>query len=642
MCGITGALWSQPGSAISQPTLLRMTEAIRHRGPDDSRLHIEVDRYDGEGRAASVALGFRRLSIIDLEGAKQPMANEDRSVWLVFNGEIYNFRALRKRLEGSGHRFASDGDGETILHLYEDLGTDCFKHLNGMFAIAIWDSRLSQLVLARDRVGKKPLYYAHQADRLMFASELKCFAEVPGFKPQIDAAAIDEFLTFQYIPHPRTIWQGVLKLPPGHSATFRNGQLRVDRYWDFDPAYEAQISAQDAVARVRDLFEDSVAIRMRSDVPLGAFLSGGIDSSLTVALAQSHSDQPLRTFSIGFPDKDFDETEYAAQVAEFVGTHHTRFEVTPDCIGIIDQLAWHYDEPFGDSSAVPTWYLAKLTRGEVTVALSGDGGDELFAGYDRYRALWLTRIIQKWLPLHRFPGISLAQRLPDSSRQRSPLRRLKRFLETLDQPPARRYMSWLQIFPEPLRASLYREEFVRQLPGEDPFEFLRQAWDRSGDRDVVTKASLADLLTYLPCDLMNKVDIASMAHGLEVRCPMLDYRLIELAASLPVAMKFHGQRGKRILQDAFPRRIPAHIWTRRKMGFGVPLAGWFRGELQPLVHDLLLAPDARIHEFFRPEAIRNLVREHTSHRHNHCYRLWNLLMLEKWMRTWLSPSKHIE
>lgn len=634
MCGITGALWNDAAAAIDLPTLQRMTDAISHRGPDDCHSHVELDRRDGEGRLANVALGFRRLSIIDVAGARQPLCNEDGTLWLVFNGEIYNFRELRRRLEGAGHRFATEGDGEAILHLYEDLGTECFQQLNGMFALAIWDSRRHQLVLARDRLGKKPLYFTQQRGRLLFASELKCFAQVPGFQPEIDPGAIDEFLTYQYIPHPGTIWKGVHKLSPGHFATFRNGQLRVQRYWNYDPTYEAQLSRADAIAKVRELLEDSVRIRLQSDVPLGAFLSGGIDSSLIVALAQRNLDRPIRTFSIGFPDKDFDETQYAAEVARFLGTDHTRFEVAPDGVAIIDKLVWHYDEPFGDSSAVPTWYLSELTRGEVTVALSGDGGDELFAGYDRYRALWLSRMIQTTLPLHRLPGISLVQRLPDSSRQRSLIRRGKRFLESYGEEPARRYLSWLQIFPESLRAGLYRDEFVERLPGTDPFEFLQRAWERSGDRDVVTKASLADLETYLPCDLMTKVDIASMAHGLEVRSPMLDYRLVELAASLPVGLKFRGGRGKRILRDAFGERIPATVWTRPKMGFGVPIAGWLRGQLNPMLHDLLLAPGARIHEFFQLPALERLVSQHETMRHNHGYRLWNLLILEKWLRQW--------
>ncbi len=632
MCGIAGAVWSRPESAIDEAVLQRMTDAIRHRGPDDGHTHWDRDHQDGEGRRYHCAMGFRRLSILDVAGARQPLSNEDASIWLVFNGEIYNYQSLRARLEGSGHRFSTAGDGETIVHLYEELGTDCFAQLNGMFAVAIWDRRRSRLVLARDRLGKKPLYYVQHDDRLLYASELKCFAGVPGFQPEIDPRAIDDFLTYQYIPHPRTIWKNVYKLPPGHFAIFQNGQLTTQRYWDFDPAYQADLSHAEATEKVRELLDDAVRIRLQSDVPLGAFLSGGIDSSLIVALAQQHSAQPIRTFSIGFPDKDFDETGYAADVARYVGTQHTRFEVTPDAVAIIDKLAWHYDEPFGDSSAVPTWYLCEQTRRQVTVALAGDGGDELFAGYERYRALWLSQQLQKYFPIHRLPGISLLQRLPDSNRQRSLIRRGKRFLEAMGDSPARRYMTWLQIFPESLRAGMYTPDFMQQLPDEDPFEFLETAWNAVGKRDLVSKASLADLQTYLPCDLLTKVDIASMAHSLEVRAPLLDYRLVELAASLPVQFKFRGRRGKLILHDAFAGKIPDNTWTRSKMGFGVPIANWFRGQLNPMLHQLLLGNDARIHQFFLPDAVRTLVSEHESMRHNHCYRLWSLLMLEKWLR----------
>jgi len=633
MCGITGAVWGKSATAIDLPTLERMSDALRHRGPDDRHTYLH-HYHDGEGRPTGVGLGFRRLSIIDVEGARQPMTNEDESIWMVFNGEIYNFQELRKRLEGGGHRFATHGDGEAILHLYEDIGTDCFSQLNGMFAIAIWDSKRSRLVLARDRLGKKPLYYTVHDSRLLFASELKSFAEVPGWKPEMDPSSIDDFMTYQYVPHPKTIWKNVYKLPPGHFAIFEKGRVTAHRYWNFDPSVEHPFTQAQAIAKLRELLTDSVAKRLQSDVPLGAFLSGGIDSSLVVALAQRQRDTPLRTFTIGFPDKDFDESVYAAEVAKFVGTDHTRFEVVPDSVHIIDKLVWHYDEPFGDSSAVPTWYLSELTRSQVTVALSGDGGDELFAGYDRYRALWLSRLIQRAFPIQYIPGISLIQKLPDSSAQRSLIRRGKRFFEALGQEPARRYMNWLQIFPESLRAELYTEGFMKQLSGEDPFEFLNRAWVRSGGRDVVTKASLADLETYLPCDLLTKVDIASMAHGLEVRQPMLDYRLVEFASSLPVKMKFRGRQGKLILKEAFGSLVPQTVWTRRKMGFGVPIAGWFRGPLKPMVHDLLLSPSARINAFFRPETVAKLVSQHEAMVQNHAYRLWNLLVLEKWMRRW--------
>ncbi|WP_164102299.1 asparagine synthase (glutamine-hydrolyzing) [Candidatus Laterigemmans baculatus] len=634
MCGITGAVWTSPERAIAREVLDRMTEAVRHRGPDDARSHLETLRHQAAGDVPGVALGFRRLSIIDLAGAPQPMCNEDGSIWLVFNGEIYNFHELRQRLEGNGHRFSTDGDGETILHLYEDLGTDCFAHLNGMFAVGIWDRNRRRLVLARDRAGQKPLYYAEQPERLLFGSELKCLAEVQDLPREIDPSAIDDYLTYQYVPHPKTIWKGIRKLPPGHLAVYEQGRLRVERYWDCDFSREVPISRAAAAERLRELFEDSIRLRLQADVPLGAFLSGGIDSSLVCAIAQGQRAEPVRTFSIGFPVKDFDETRYAQLVADALGTEHQRFEVTPNAVDVLDRLVWHYDEPFGDSSAIPTWYLSELTSRHVTVALSGDGGDELFAGYDRYRALWLARQLDRVLPSRRILGAEWIQRLPDSNRQRSLVRRGKRFLQALSQPTARRYMNWIQIFPERLRAEIYSEAMVAALPGDDPFEFFHQAWKRVGERDVVSRASLADLQTYLPGDLMTKVDIASMAHGLEVRQPMLDYRIIEFAASLPVGLKFRGGRGKLLLRDAFADRIPQAIWKRPKMGFGVPIADWFRGPLRPLTHDLLLSPEARSGTYLRREVVERLVSEHETGRVNHCYRLWNLLVLEKWLRRW--------
>ncbi len=641
MCGITGGVWNHPEKAIDAERLRAMTDVIRHRGPDDEGFYSDVLHRDPAGDVPGVALGFRRLSIIDLAGARQPLCNEDQTKWMVFNGEVYNYCTLRRRLEGSGHRFRTDGDGETILHLYEDLGTECFSHLNGMFAVAIWDATRRRLVLARDRLGQKPLYYTVHNGRLLFGSELKCLAQVPGVLETIDPAAVDEFLTYQYVPHPNTIWKGVYKLPPGHVAVFQDREIKIESYWDFHPEREQPISKADAVERLRELLGDSVRLRLQADVPLGAFLSGGIDSSLMVALAQQQRSDPIRTFSIGFPNKDFDETHYAQAVADHLHTQHTRFEVTPHGVDIIDKLVWHYDEPFGDSSAIPTWYLSELTRREVTVALSGDGGDELFAGYERYRALWLSRKINQCFPIHKLPGIGLIQRLPDSSRRRSIVRRGKRFLEAINQSASRRYLNWLQIFPESLRAELYADDFVKQLPGDDPFEFLEAAWQRSPGRDVVTRASMADLLTYIPCDLMTKVDIASMAHGLEVRQPMLDYRVVEFAASLPVQLKFRGRRGKLLLRDAFGKQIPSQIWTRSKMGFGVPISAWFRDELKPMVHDLLLDSNARCLRFFRPEVVRELVMQHETNQQNHAYRLWNLLILEKWLRRWADeqPNK---
>ncbi|MFO1065851.1 MAG: asparagine synthase (glutamine-hydrolyzing) [Pirellulales bacterium] len=634
MCGITGAMWFDESSAVSSLTLDGMTDSIAHRGPDDRGIYRSELIRDPGGLVPGIGLGFRRLAIIDLAGGHQPMSNEDESIWMVFNGEIYNYRELRHRLEGSGHKFRTDSDTETIVHLYEDEGLGCFELLNGMFAIAIWDSRRREMILARDRLGKKPLYYQLADDQLLFGSELKTMAASPSFRKELSPGAIDEFLTFQYIPHPATIYKHSRKLPPGHLAVIKDAKLRIQKYWNVDLSHEIEISEREAAAKVDELLTDAVRLRLRSDVPLGAFLSGGIDSSLITMLSQSQLDSPLHTFSIGFSVADFDETAYARQVAAWVKTDHHEFKVTPDAVSILDQLTWHYDEPFGDSSAIPTWHLSEMTRKHVTVALSGDGGDELFAGYERYKALQLSRQLEKVLPLGSMLGGKFVQSLPHSNRQRSFIRRLQRFGAALNEPVVRRYMNWLQIFPERMRADLYTDDFVASLPESDPFEFIEGAWRESRQRDLI-QASLTDLTTYLPCDLMTKVDIASMAHGLECRQPFLDYRLVEFAASLPAKWKMRWGKGKRLLRTAFDRRLPRQIWERKKMGFGVPLGVWFRNELKELTQTRLLGDDARCSSYFRRETLARLIDEHVSGRINHSYRLWNLLMLESWLRRWV-------
>jgi len=635
VCGITGAIWTDPRLAIDQRVLQRMTDVLRHRGPDDDGFHCCQQRWEPpQGTLPGVAFGFRRLSIIDVAGGHQPMSNEDGTVWIVFNGEIYNFPELRRRLEGRSHRFATRSDTETIVHLYEDEGVECFQHLNGMFAVAVWDAGRRQLVLARDRLGKKPLVYRHERGRLSFASELKSLLEIPGVPRDVDPSALDEYLTYQYVPHPKTIFRGLCKVPPGHYAVYRDDQVQVRPYWEPDFNAEVRISEAEAIERLRETLESSVVMRLQSEVPLGAFLSGGVDSSLIVALAQRNTNRPLRTFSIGFPIAEYDETRYARMVAKHLGTEHHEFQVTPDGVQILPQLVWHYDEPFADSSAIPTWYVSQLTRQHVTVALSGDGGDELFAGYPRYRAVDLAARFDRLWPLRAVFGAAFWQRLPSSSRQKSTLRRIKRFCEVLRTPPHRRYLDWVGIFNEAGRAGLYRDEFLAALSDADPALFLQAALQRASARDPVTAFSLADLVTYLPCDLMTKVDIASMAHSLECRQPFLDYRLVELAASFPAAWKFRRGHGKRILRRAFGDLLPCEVWTRRKMGFGVPLDHWFRDELRPLTHDVLLNASARCHEYFRPDVIRRMVEDHELGRFNHCYRLWTLLMLELWLQRW--------
>ena len=636
MCGIAGGIWSYDAQGLTRDDLGRMTDAIAHRGPDDQG-HLFIPPRPNpsilNGRPSpGVALGFRRLSIIDLVTGHQPLGNEDGSIQIVFNGEIYNYQQIRHRLEGSAHRFRTQSDTETIVHLYEDLGLDCFKHLNGMFALAIWDGPNNRLVLARDRMGKKPLYYAVSNGRLVFASELKSLMTLPGISKEIDPGSIDLYLTYQYIPHPHSIYKGIHKLPPGHSAVFENGQLTIQKYWSVDWSNEIAIDQKSASAQLRTMLADAIRIRLRSDVPLGAFLSGGIDSSLVVAIAQQQLDTPVQTFSIGFSEADFDETHYAKMVADHVGTKHERFEVTPDAMDILDRLVKQYDEPFSDSSAVPTWYLCEMTRRHVTVALSGDGGDELFGGYERYRALKLSGQLQSWLPISWLNQSWIIKRLPDSSARRSLLRRIRRFCEALGQPPIERYMNWIQIFGEASRLDLYQESFIEQLPDRNPVSFLASAWRNAGKRDLLSCASTADLQTYMPCDLMTKVDIASMAHSLEARQPLLDYRLVEWAASLPTQLKLRGRQGKRLLMDTYYDLLPKAIWHRPKMGFGVPIAKWFRTSLRDRTYDALLGSDAKCHEYFRRDAVAALVDEHMTGRGNQAYRLWNLLFLELWLR----------
>ena len=585
-----------------------------------------------------MALGFRRLSIIDLAGGHQPMCNEDESVWMVFNGEIYNYRDLRRRLEGAGHQFKTESDTECIIHLYEDEGPECFTHLNGMFAVAIWDSRNRRLVLGRDRLGKKPLVYRHEPGRLLFASELKSLLSLPGLPREVDPAAVDEYLTYQYVPHPNCILKGYRKLPPGHFAQWHEGKLEVKPYWRPDFAQEINITEKDAAERLRELLESAVTMRMRSDVPLGAFLSGGVDSSLIVALMQKNSAEPVKTFSIGFPVAEFDETKYARKVAEHLKTDHHELQVTPDAVSILPKLAWHYDEPFADSSAIPTWYVSQMTREHVTVSLSGDGGDELFAGYPRYRAAAIAGMFDYLGPVRSLLAARFWQRLPASSRQKSRLRQFKRFSEALSLSPARRYLDWISIFNETRRAAMYSDVFRAELPDSDPFVFLNSAWKKMKGRDAVTTASLTDLITYLPCDLMTKVDIASMAHSLECRAPFLDYRVVEWAASLPCRLKYRGGKGKRLLRAALGDLLPKEIWTRKKMGFGVPLDHWFRNELKPLTHDLLLSADTKSSRFFRREAVKSLVEQHEKQQFDHSARLWALVMLEMWLREWGFPA----
>jgi asparagine synthase (glutamine-hydrolysing) len=637
VCGICGVVSADRDGALAPELVRAMSDRLFHRGPDDA----------GQYRDEHAALGFRRLSIIDLAGGHQPLSNEDGTVWTVFNGEIYNYVALRHRLEAKGHVLRSAGDTEVLVHLYEDEGTRMFSMLRGMFALAIWDTRRRTLVLARDRLGQKPLVYRREGSRLYFASELKALLALPEdvLPRRVDPIALDQYLSYGYVPPPRTILEGIQKLPPANYAVWHEGTLAIERYWHPDWNRERHRTTEQDVAELRATLGDAVREQMVSDVPLGAFLSGGIDSTIVVGLMQQASSRPVKTFAIGFPDPSYDETAYAELAAQRFGTEHLSFIVEPRAWETLGKLAWHFDEPFADSSALPTWYVARECRREVTVALTGDAGDELFGGYERYRALGLTELFHR-LPTgpRRFLGGTMVRVLPTSARSKTRLRKLQRLFEHINEPAESRYLGWMTTFDETGRMTIYADLQLDRLAttaaslsdetAADPATVLAEAFATAGRRDRVTRAMVADLLTYLPGDLLVKVDIASMAHSLECRAPFLDHRVVELAAAMPLERKIQlrSGRSKVVLKQAFSDLLPPRIRTRPKMGFGVPVGRWFRDELKDELHEVLLDPICLNRGLFRSEAVRSLVAEHTDGRREHGHRLWALLMLELWFR----------
>lgn len=636
MCGIAGAVWWDASVAIERPVLQRMTDAIRHRGPDAEGHYFTGS---GTGSSAGVALGHRRLSIIDVGGSAQPMGNEDGSIQIVFNGEIYNYKELREQLVGS-HQFRTDGDTEVIVHLYEEYGLDFVTHLRGMFALAIWDNNQQRLVLARDRAGQKPVFFRRDDHRFVFASELKALLQIPGIPRELDRDSVLEFLTLQYVPAPRSMLKGFRRLPPAHIATLQNGDYKEWSYWT--PPYDQPDLERQSIAdwqeELRSEMSEAVRLRLRSDVPLGAFLSGGVDSTVICGLMQTQLDQPVKTFSIGFPVKAFDERAYARQTAEMLNTDHREAVVQPDALQTLPQLIWHYDEPFGDSSAIPTMYLSRMTREHVTVALTGDAGDELFCGYDRYRAVRIAQRLDLIPRSLRRLMSTTASILPTNVRQKSFRRRLKRLLETLSQDPERRYLNWISIFNRDKLQELVSDDLWERAEQLDPARHIFESYQLCPNRDFVTRTTATDLVSYLPGDLLTKVDIASMATSLECRSPMLDHKVMELAARMPLEVKQSMNQGKRVLIETFADLIPSDIQTRKKMGFGVPIDHWFRNELKDLLTDVLLSQRAADRGLLERSVVQRLIEEHTTGVFDHAYRLWNLLCLELWQRMYLDDT----
>jgi asparagine synthase (glutamine-hydrolysing) len=626
MCGITGIVRSD-GAQIDRELLARMNDAIRHRGPDDDGFHF------GDG----VGLGMRRLSIIDLKSGHQPIHNSDRTAWIVFNGEIYNYQELRKQLEARGHRFYTDSDTEAIVAAYDEYGTDCPRYLRGMFAFAIWDERAKSLFLARDRVGKKPLLYAQLNGQLVFGSEFMALLQHPDISRDVNYEAIHHYLSFICVPAPLTAYQAIRKLPPGHSLLWKNGEIKLERYWQIDFSHKISISEEAAGERVVDLLRDAVRVRLMSEVPLGAFLSGGIDSSAIVALMAQESSEKVKTFSIGFEEQDFSELHHARRVAEHVGAEHHEFIVRPDAMEILPTLVEHYGEPFADSSAIPSYYVSRETRKYVTVALNGDGGDECFAGYERYAAMNLAQRYAKLLPAAIRNGVirNVARALPEFQSRANPLRKAQRFLDAASLSPVQRYLRWVSAFDEQAKLNLYSNDFLNQTAAFSTVGFLEPWFAKANGSGIVDASLLTDTMTYLPNDLLVKMDIASMTVSLEARSPFLDHHLMEFAASLPESLKLRGMTTKYLLKRVLKQFVPAENLTRAKMGFGVPIGHWFRGKMQPFLRETLLSEKALGRGLFNRDRVRQLVDQHVANRVNHEHRLWSLLMLELWFQRFI-------
>jgi asparagine synthase (glutamine-hydrolysing) len=616
MCGIAGII--SESQRVDPETIRRMCETIVHRGPDDEGIHA----------GTNCGLGMRRLSIIDVAGGHQPVFNEDRSIWTVFNGEIYNFRDLRKELEARGHRFSSNSDTETIVHLYEDYGADCICKLRGMFALAVYDSKQRRLLLARDRLGIKPLHYAFNEGRLVFASEIKAILAVAPELREINQQALLEYFYFGYTPDPLTAFAAVRKLPPGHILEFSNGKVNVRQYWDL-PAYGTYSprSENECLEELEHRLEEAVRLHLVSDVALGAMLSGGVDSSTVVALMARASSGPIKTFSIGFKQADFNEANHARRVAEHFRTEHHELIVEPNIIDAVDTLSRTLEEPFGDSSMLPTYYVSQLARRHVTVALTGDGGDEAFAGYERYvihlhrRARfpfpeWAWRIyrgcIDPWVPAS-LPGKSLAY--------------------SISLPWKERYTEGVSLAPFQRQFALLSSDFLKSYSDGEPLKYFHDLLDCAPAQDPLSRVLYVDTKTYLPGDILTKVDRMSMLHSLEARVPLLDHRLIEWVTSLTPEWKMRDGRAKYIFRKLAERvGVPKDVLDRKKQGFALPLVHWMKHELRDMILGILTDPQTLQRGYLNDAGVRRLLDEHFQGRRDHSARIWRFFIFELWYR----------
>jgi asparagine synthase (glutamine-hydrolysing) len=632
MCGICG-IYNFDGRLVDEEILRKMNHTLIHRGPDGEGYYI----------GKNIGLGHRRLSIIDLEGGKQPMGNEDGSIQVVFNGEIYNFLELKKDLEAKGYRFRTRSDTETIIYGYEEWGEDFVQKLRGMFAIALWDSRNRKLLLIRDRIGKKPLYYYLGKGRILFASEIKALLMDKSIPKKIDPSALDSYLSFGYVPSPLSIFKAIRKLPPAHIAVCKLGNFSVRQYWHLDMENEASPKPEEEVLEeLRCLFDEAVHLRLISDVPLGAFLSGGVDSSGVVAsMASLVENVPVKTATIGFSDKRFDEIEYARIVAKQYQTDHTEFVVNPDALEVLEDIVWHLDEPFADASAIPTYYVSKMARQKVTVALSGDGGDETFAGYiNRYYMNRLEDSVRRKLPGFLKQNIlgPMGEIYPKADFLPRPFR-LKRFLSNLSNTFEQAYFRDMSFYflPE-MKEKLYHSDFKSAIKDFNAFDILGDHFKVNRNPDITTRVQYVDIKTYLPEDILVKVDRMSMAHSLEVRAPILDHKLMEYVGSLPSNLKLKGKESKYILKKMLEDRLPQDILYRKKQGFSIPLASWLRNEMRGFVEETLFSSQNGLSSFFNPQYIKDLWRRHLNGRQDYAYPLWGVMMFSLWKRKFLDKN----
>ena len=625
MCGIAGIYNFDSFKSVHERLLKRMTDALVHRGPDDEGFYC----------SGPIGLGHRRLSIIDLAGGHQPLANEDETVWIVFNGEIYNFGELHDELVKKGHVFKTRSDTEVIVHLYEEEGENCFKRLRGMFAIAIWDARNRKLLLARDRVGKKPLFYFYDGRRIAFASEMKAILEIPGVPREIDPEAVSDYFSLLYIPAPKSIFKNIRKVLPGHYLVVSQNGIRETEYWDLSFNQSLQLTEQAWCERLLETYREAVRIRLMSEVPLGAFLSGGVDSSSVVAVMAGLLNTPVTTCSIGFAEEEFNETDYAREIASRFKTDHHEHVVRPDAVGIVEKLAWHYDEPFADSSSVPTYYVSKAAREHVTVALSGDGGDENFAGYRRYYFDKRENSIRGLLPAAiRQPIFRALASLYPKADWAPRIFRGKATFQNLARSPIEAYFRSVSALKSELKEQILHGDLRRQLGDYDSLDVLRSYYDKADTMDPISRIQYVDVKTYLTDDILVKVDRASMAHSLEVRAPILDHKLMELAATIPSSMKLRGMNGKYIFKKTLNEVLPRSVLNRKKMGFGVPLAQWLRNDLREFAHAVIF--DQRQDSFLNDASVNAIWQEHQRGFRDRSTELWSILMFRLWQREFLT------